>query len=523
MKMLAAALLSLFITGAASAQENITVLNRGNTGEPESLDPQQSGTLFEENIIGDLMVGLTTLDAAARPITGMAERWETTPDGKTWTFHLRDARWSDGKPVTANDFVLAWRRLLSPQTASRYAYNLWLLKNAQAITKGAMPPASLGAAAKDARTLVLTLNHTAPYLPELLTHLSAMPLPAHVVAAKGADWSRPGVYVSNGPYVLKEWRPNDHITLVKNPTFYDAASVKIETVNYFPTPDAEAAIRRLRAGELDMQTPVALTQLDWLRANMKPALHITQSLDISYIAINLGHPPLKDARVRRALNLAYDREVVSAKILKMGEPPAYGIVPPGTANYSAPQSMDFRGKPYAARLAEAQALMRSAGYGPQKRLALAYTTTTNPDRRRLAAVLQAMLKAIYVDLSITTTDVPIHFRNLRMHNYQLANADWQADFNDASNFLDILRSDSGNNYAGYANPRFDAALNAAQDEPDAGKRARLLAQAERIALANYPWITMRLAAQSDLVAPRVKGWVDNVRDFHRSRWLWLAK
>ena len=519
MKMLAALALALFVGTAAQAQ----TLNRGNTGEPESLDPGQAGTLFEENIIADLMVGLTTLDAAARPIPGMAERWETSPDGKTWTFHLREARWSDGKPVTANDFVFAWRRLLSPQTASRYAYNLWLLKNGQAITKGAMPPASLGAAAKDARTLILTLNHPAPYLPELLTHLTAMPLPTHVVAAKGNDWARPGNYVGNGPYVLKEWLPNDHITLAKNPAFYDAAHVRIDTVNYFPTPDAEAAIRRLRAGELDMQTPVALTQLDWLRANMTNALHITPSLDISYIAINLGYPPLKDARVRRALNLAYDREVVSAKILKMGEPPAYGIVPPGTANYPNPQSMDFRAKPYPARLAEAQALMRAAGYGPQKRLALAYTTTTNPDRRRLAAVLQAMLKAIYVDMSITTTDVPIHFKNLRMHNYQLANADWQADFNDASNFLDILRSDSGNNYAGYANPKFDTALNAAQDEPDAAKRAGLLAQAERMALADYPWITMRFTAQSDLVAPRVQGWVDNVRDFHRSRWLWLAK
>ncbi len=176
-----AALLAL-LPFVAAAQ----TLNRGNGAEPDSLDPHFAGSLAEENILHDLMVGLTTLDAGARPIPGIAESWTASPDGLTWTFHLREARWSDGRPVTAEDFVFAYRRLLDPKTASRYAYNLWILKNGQAVNSGKLPGAALGVAAPDAGTLVLRLEHPAPYLPELLTHESALPLPRHAVEAKGA-------------------------------------------------------------------------------------------------------------------------------------------------------------------------------------------------------------------------------------------------------------------------------------------------------------------------------------------------
>ena len=226
-----------------------TVLNRGNGAEPESLDPAYAGSAAEANILGDMMVGLTTLDAAARPIPGMAERWETSPDGLIWTFHLRQARWSDGTPVTAENFVSAWRRLLDPKTASRAAQTLWVVKNARAISGGTMPVTALGIGASDPATLKITLDHPAPYLPELLTLAAALPLPAR-------PNFKPGSYVSDGPYLLKSWQPNDHVSLGKNPRFYDAAAVKIDTVNYFPTADTQAALRRLRAGELDMQTPL---------------------------------------------------------------------------------------------------------------------------------------------------------------------------------------------------------------------------------------------------------------------------
>jgi oligopeptide transport system substrate-binding protein len=500
-----------------SAPVMAATLNRGNGGEPDSLDPAFAGTQWEDNIVGDLMAGLTTLDAGARPIPGMAERWETSKDGLTWTFHLRQARWSDDVPMTANDFVFAFRRLVDPATHSRYAANLWVLKNATAVSAGKLAATALGVAAPKSDTLVLTLENPAPYLPELLSHVTASPVPAHLLARAGANWVRPGATIGNGPYLLKEWLPNDHITLTKNPRFYDAAHVGIDTVIYYPTTDSAAAVKRFRAHELDLQSPVAATEIAWLRANMPGALKVTPSLAISYVAINLER--LKDARVRRALNLAIDREAITQKILKLGEPAAYGIVPPGTANYPGNVGFDFLGKPFAARLAEARNLMRQAGYGPANRLTLAYATTISPDNRRLAAVLQAMLSQVYVKLTITAADVPNHFRALRAHDYDLGIANWYADFNDASNFLGLLRADAGNNYSGYRNPAFDRLMARAAAEPDVTRRGALLADAEKTALADYPWIPLRFPVQTDLVAPDIKGWMANARDLHRSRWL----
>jgi oligopeptide transport system substrate-binding protein len=514
MKRLLAVLLLLWAIPVQAA-----TLHRGNGGEPETLDPTFAGTQGEDNIIGDLMLGLTTLDAAARPIPGMAERWSVSPDGLTWTFYLRKAQWSDGAPVTADDFDFAFRRLLNPKTGSRYAANLWIIKNAQAHSGGKLPETALGIAVPKPATLILTLEHPAPYLPELLAHISASPLPRHAIDKHGANWARPGTYVSNGPYRLTGWAPNDRITLAKNPRFFDAARVAVDSVEYFPTGDADAALRRFRAGELDLQSPAPLAQLPWLRANMPGALKVVPSLAVSYLAINLSAPELKDVRVRRALNLAVDREAITQKILKLGEPPAYGIVPPGTAGTSGSASFDFRSLPFAARLVQAQALMREAGYGPANRLTLRYATTTSPDNRRLAVVLQAMLSQAYVKLEIAATGAPVHFRNLRTRQYELGLANWYADFNDASNFLDLLRSGVGNNYAGYRNPAFDRLMDRAAATPDPGARATLLGMAERLALADYPWVPLRFAAQTELVAPAVKGWVANARNLHRSRWL----
>ena len=508
-------LLSLLATGARAE----TVLNRGNGAEPDTLDPAFASSAAEINILGDLMVGLTTLDAAARPIPGIADHWETSRDGLTWTFHLRPARWSDGSKVIAQDFVAAWRRLLDPKTAARAAQSLWIIRNAQAITAGHTPPSALGAAAPDAATVVITLERPAPFLPELLTQPAALPLPQAALKAG----PHPGAYVSDGPYRLKSWVPNDHTSLVKNPGFHDAASVKIDTVNYFPTADTEAALRRLRAGELDMQTPLPSAQLAWLKANMPGALHIMPSLALAYVALNLRDPALADIRVRRALNLVYDREAVAQKVLKLGERPAYAFVPPKVANYTSGPELDFKPMPYPARLALARRLMQDAGFGPFHKLTLTYATTGNPDSKRLAAVFQAMARQIYVDLRISVSDYALELRALRLGQYQLGYATWFADFDDASNFLDLLRSASPGNYAGYRNPGFDAALDAAEREPDAARRTTLLKSAERIALADLPWLPIRFLSQSEAVAPRVGGYVPNARDYNRSRWLWIKK
>lgn len=511
--LLLAALPALFLSCAVPAQAQ-TILNRGNGAEPESLDPAFAGSAMETNILGDLMVGLTTLDDAARPIPGVAERWDVSADGLTWTFHLRKARWSTNKPVTAQDFVFAWRRLLEPKTAARGAQLLWVIDNARAITAGQKPAAALGVAAIDPSTLKVTLAHPAPYLPELLALPAALPLPP-------APSFKPGAYVSNGPYLLKAWQPNDHVTLVRNPAFYDAATVKIQTVNYFPTADSQAALRRLRAGELDMQTPLPTTELAWLKTNMPGAVHIMPSEALAYLPMNLRDPALSDIRVRRALALVYDREVVAEKVMKRGETPAYAYVPPGIGRYNNGPQLDFKSMPYPGRLALAKRLMQDAGYGNFNKLTLTYLTPGNPDNKRLAAVFQAMARQIYVDVRITTADYALVLRAMRQGQYQLGYTNWLADFADASNFLDLLRSGSPGNYAGYRNPKFDAAITAADAEPDATRRIQLLQTAERIALADLPWLPIRFLSQSEAVGPRVGGYVPNARDFNASRWLWI--
>ena len=469
-----------------------------------------------------LLIGLLTMDPAAAPIAGAATSWRASPDGKTWTFHLRDHVWSDGRPVTAQDFVFAWQRLLDPRTGAAYAYNLWVVKNAHAISEGKMVPSTLGIRAIDDKTLVVELEH--PAVVSARTPDSRHNLPA---AAPCRCWRRvtrgpkPGNFVGNGPYVPKEWIANDHITLVKNPWFYDAAHVRIDVVNYYPMSDSNAGLRRFRAGELDTQTPIPLTEIDWLRTHMAAALHTKPFLGLSYISINMRRPPLNDVRLRRALNLALDRETLTDKVLRLGEPPAYSIVPPNIANYPHDAALDFRALSYPQRISKAQWLMRQMGYGPDSHLRLVFETFDEPNNKRVAAVTQSMMRQIWVDLDIVAIDGAVHGRNMQQGNYDLGAASWFADFNDASNFLDLLRKDGGNNYGAYNNPAFDAALDAAQREPDATKRGLLLQKAEKIALGDYAWIPLRFRTTQDLVQPYVKGWIDNPRDLNRTRWLWI--
>jgi oligopeptide transport system substrate-binding protein len=506
--------------GGGGGATDVTTLNRGNQSEVKSLDPHFIDGQWEAFLVGDMIMGLTTDDPRGEPIPGAAERWEASPDGKTWTFHLRKHVWSDGTPVTASDFVFAWRRIIDPKTAAPYAYYLWLIKNAKAISDGQAKPDALGIEAVDDQTLVVTLEHPAPYFTEYLLHQTTWPIPRHKVEALGTAWSQPQNFVGNGPFTVKEWVPNDHLTMVKNPKFYDAAHVRLRTINYYPTTDNVAAINRLRSGELDVLYTLPSSKIDWLRANMAKELSMRPILNNYYIAINLTRPPLKDIRVRKALSLAYDRQQMSNKIIKLGDPPAYSFIPPGVANYPGGAVLPFKDTPYAECVAQAQALMRAAGYGPDNRLKLNYETTTTPDSKRYAAAYQAMLKAIYVDIDIVQVDTQIHYSNMQKHAFDLAPAAWVADFNDATSFLDLLRTGAGNNYGLYSNPKFDALLARAEDTVDPRARGELLKQAEQISLDDYAVIPTRMGQTLDIVMPQVKGWIANVRNFNRSRWLW---
>ena len=499
------------------------VLNRGNGAEPKTVDPHYVDSIWETWIVGDLLMGLTTEDSAGRAIPGAAQSWDVSPDGLTWAFHIRDHLWSDGVPVTSQDFLFAWRRLFDPKTGAGYAYNLWVLKNSEPITAGKMPVEALGVSAPDDKTLVVHLEHPAAYLPELLTHDTARPLPRHQMLAKGDAWDKVGNYVSNGAYVLDAWVPNDHITLLKNKKFYDAANVRIDRVNFYPTVDTGAALKWMRAGLIDTLDPFGTTQIGWLRIHMPETISLKPSLSTYYIVFNLAHKPYDDIRIREAINLTLNREALTNDVLRLGEPAAYGIVPPGIANYPGDASMAMKSMPNVDRIARAQALMRAAGYGPDRHFHTTFATGTDPDWKRIAAAVQDMLRSAYIDAEIVQSDLQIHYKKLQLGDFDMAWSGWIADFNDATNFLDLLRCDSGNNYGKYCNRAYDALLDKANLEPDAAKRGNMLRDAENLVLKDFPWAPARFADNRELVQPYVKGWINNGRDINRTRWLWIDK
>jgi oligopeptide transport system substrate-binding protein len=501
-----------------------TILNRGNGAELFSLDPHYISANVNAYVVGDCLIGLTTEGPDGSAIPGAATDWQTSSDGKTWTFHLRNHVWSDGTPVTANDFVFAWRRLLDPKIAAPYAYYLYIVANAAAINAGKAPEQSLGMEALDDRTVVIRLTQPAPYLPEWLTHQTTWPVPRHVVLRFGNDWAKPEHFVCNGPYTFKEWIPNDHLTMVKNPSFYDAAHVRVETVNYFPTADAQQALKLMISGKLDTQESIPTTEIGWMRKNMASSLKLKPYLGNSYIIFNFLHHKFDDRRLREAMSLAYDRESATEKILRLGDPPAYAFVPPGTANYPVGASLRFKSMPFVERLARARALMAELGYGPTKHFHANYLTSTTDNARRLAAALQAMMRRIYIDIDIYNTDPAVYYRTLADHNFELAASAWIGDFNDAATFLDLFGTKSGNNYGGYSNPAFDRAYGRAQQQTDLKRRGELMREAEQIALDDDAVIPTRFLLTANLVQPYVKGWDSNrpnLKNFHRTRWLWI--
>jgi oligopeptide transport system substrate-binding protein len=494
---------------------------RGNAAEPETLDPSLSSGVQEEEIIGDLMEGLVAPDIEARPIPGLATHWTTSPDGLTWTFMLREALWSDGEPITADDFVFSWRRTLDPATASTYAYFLYPLKNGEAVNGGKMPGTALGARAIDARTLEVTLEHPAPYFLEMLTHEVMSPLPRHVVEKNGRGWAQPGSYVGSGAYVLKEWVPNGHILLEKNPRFYDAANVVLEKVYYYPTDDYAAALQRMRAGELDTQAKLPAERIDWIRANMPGSTSEMPMLLTEIIAVNHTRKPFDDVRVRHAMNLALNREALTSRIRRVGEPPAYSIVPPTTADYPGGNSFDFKSLPQNQRTEQARALMRAAGFGEDNRAKATYMirATTPGSGRAVAAAVQQMLAQIYLDVAIVPNDMQVFYPAIQVHDFDIAQAGWQADFNDAATFLELYRTGGGNNWGLYSNPAFDRMMDAAQADTDLVSRGRKLAAAEAIVLKDHAAMPLWFWVNPDIVWPYVKGWKANPQDYHRSRWV----
>ncbi len=506
---------------------DMVVLHRGNGAEPSSLDPHKAAGTWENNIIGDLMLGLYTDDPQGEPILGAAEDHQISEDGLTHTFTIREGLvWSDGVPVTAGDFVFAFRRIMNPLTAARYASLLYPIENAQEINSGQNPNLEdLGVRAINDRTLEIRLNRPAAFLPALLTHYTTFALPQHVIDEYGDSWTRPENMVTNGAYSLVAWSPNDFIRVRKNPLFYDADNVAIDEIVFYPTDDSTAALRRFRAGELDMNAGFPSQQFEWLQANMPDETHVAAYIGTNYLAINLreevnGRPnPLLDLRVRQALALAIDRQIIAEQILRTGQIPAFTLVPPEMPNYTPPVS-PMQDMTQEERNEEARRLMRQAGYGPDNQLHIQYRYRESVDNRRAAVAMAGFWQAIYADVNIINTEPAIHYRDMEQGNFEIGDAGWIADYPDPENYLFLLDSSSGLlNYGEYANPEFDALLAQAASMTDLEARSQVLTEAEAILVRELPLIPTTFSVSNALVGPHVQGYEDNLVNIHRTRFM----
>ena len=497
----------------------------GNNAEPQTLDPQKSNLVDEASIIADLIVGLTTDAPDGHPVAAGATSWETSADGLRWTFHLRDAKWSDGVPVTADDYVFGLRRTLDPKTASIYAYLLYVLKNGQAVNEGKAPLRALGVYARDPKTLEINLEHPAPYLLELTKHQSFFPAPKHAVEKWGEAWVQPGHYISNGPFKLTAWRLGDRITVEKNPYFWDAKNVCLDRVNYYPTPDVVSAERRVARGELDYNSRFQSNRYERLKKTLPGVARADVSLATAYLSFNTRDvAAFKDIRVRRALSESIDREFITAKLMRAGQQPAYSFVPPTVAGYvkSGGPRTRWADMPFTARQAEARALLAKAGYGPKRPLKITILAASNTDTLLLMEAVQSDWREIGVEAKIEQNEAGVAFAAYRNRAFQVGSMSWYGDFNDPVTFLGLLKSDTGaQNYGDYKNPAYDALLAQADQEPDLDKRAHILARAEQLMLDDEGMAPIYFVVNRNLVSQRVTGWQGNAPNFHRTRWMCL--
>lgn len=510
--------------GGSADADKARTLQIGNGAEPLSLDPHQASGTWENRIIGDMLQGLTTDDPQGRPIPGMATEWSTSPDGLVWTFKLRDAKWSDGRPVTAEDFVFAWQRIMTTSPPAKYASILYVIKNAEKIYDGRIKDVTqLGVRAIDAKTLEVTLEHPAPYLPGLLTHYTSFPIPKHVVEKVGKDWIKAENFVGNGPYKLQQWKPNDFVHVVRNANYYDNANVCIDQIFFYPTADDNAAERKVRTGDLDINTNFSGSRLEEINKNLPGYARIHGYTGLTYYIFNMRKAPFNDARVRAAISMTADREFVTKEILKAGQQPAYSLVPPGIADYqSGAMSTDFKGQSMEERLARAKKLLEEAGYGPEKPLKFTFSFRNTGDNPRVAPVVQQNWAKIapWVQVEILGAEAQINYEKLRQGDFELGDAGWISDFNDAKNFVYLFQTSTDQlNYGKYSNPEFDKLMEAADVEKDAVKRANMMKQAEAIVLKENGFMPMWFLTNRNLVSPRVTGWVDNAVDIHRARYL----
>ena len=516
-RLLYALLLGLLASSPAIAE---SVLRSGHPGEPDSLDPHLAVAAPALVVINDLFESLLTLDARGKPIAGAAASYSLSDDQRTYSFTLRpNLLWSDGRVITADDFVYSIRRLADPATAATtLAGFVDLFANGRAVLSGQLPPSALGVAAPDSRTVRITLAQPTPYFPTVIALPVFAPVPRHLIETVGQGWTRPGVMVSNGPFVLEAWRPGDQVRVRRNPRFHAAASVRLDGVIYRPIIDLNAGLRMFLAGDLDVMTNFPPERLDSLRQQRPGELRLSPSLGVTVYVINHRNPKLQDARVRQALSLAIDRDLLTTRVIRSGDRSAWSLVPPGMAGYgellSAPPGSA------AQRVARARQLLSDAGYSMARPLDVELLYHSSEEHKRVAVAVTAMWQDIGVRASLRNAERQVVEVSARAGDFEIVRAAWFSTYADPMGLLQFLQTGSPANAGGYANAAFQQALDQATRLTDPTARLRALRSAEQLAMQDQAVIPLYFMVSRRLVSRRVIGWRDdNLTALRGARWL----
>jgi oligopeptide transport system substrate-binding protein len=498
-------------------KNKILLLNVGS--EPRTLDPNISQGVTEHHIIISLLEGLVIDDPndQAKELPGVAERWEHNEDYSLWAFYFRpDAKWTNGDPVRAQDFVFSYRRALTPSLAAPYADGLFLIKGAEEFNKGKIKDFNeVGVTALDDRTLRIQLVGPTPYFLSAARHTIWLPIPEKVVLANGkfddrdSRWILPENFVGNGAFKLKTWRKNDVIETVKSDTYWDRETVKLNGINFYALENPNTEDRAFQAGQLHHTNEVTLDKVPFYRRERPEEIRIDPWFGVYFMRINVQREALKDRRVRMALNLAVDRESLVKNVTRRGEKPATGFTPPGIGGYAAFDYMKYDPE-------RARQLLAEAGYPDGRGFPhFDILINTNETHRTIAEAIQQMWRSeLKIDVGIVNQEWKVYLDSQNNINYDLSRSGWIGDFIDPVTFLTIWTTGNGNNNTHWSNARYDELIAGAARMGDVAQRMAMLREAEQIFLEDPPVVLIYWYTRAYLLQPSVVNWNPLVLDNH---------
>ena len=491
-------------TKLAAKQE----LVKGNGAEVASIDPQKTEGVPESNVIRDLFEGLVNQDADGNVVPGVAESWETK-DNKTFIFHLRkDAKWSNGDPVTADDFVFTFQRAVDPATASPYAWYLEMttMKNAAQIISGKADKSTLGVKAIDANTLEVSLESAVPYFVKMMGHTTVKPVNKKVVEKWGDQWTKPEHFVSNGAYVLESWVLNERMVLVRNKNYWDNDNTVINKVTYLPIESQNAEMNRFLSGELDMTDELPNEQFKRLKKEHPEDVKVVGNLCSYYYGFNNQKAPFNDARVRKALSYTIDRDVMTRILLGQGQKPAYFLTPEITAGFH-PEMPEYGTWTQKQRDQKAKELLEEAGYNKSNPLKFTLLYNTDDNHKKNAVAIASMWKKSlgFVDVTLENQEWKTYLDTRRQGNFEVTRAGWCGDYNEASAFLSLMQSNNSSNDPRYYSKEYDAVMEKALNSTSDEERSELYAEAEKLLARDMPIAPIFQYVKARLVSPLVGG------------------